>query len=433
MTEGPIISGTPEAASFVGRHRDKFYAEADRVKGSKLDIHTGYPELVEAHTTLHEKLPGLYTEAVMDPEFDPKVSLRRLQEFFDMSDAALPFSSASYALGSAIETMTQPGDGIALVRPAWDIYPQLVTDAGDGGRTIVEIDLRVPSQFRDSIKKAEAQGVKIGAIVLNIPRNPDMHTFSPEELEQIIATADEYGITVIYDEVFGFYNPDAHVEEVQDDDGNRTGNKLVHDVQRAQSSVVVRDTGKLLPSPPFPKVALLDMNEGALEKGGNRLTERHNQRHFVDPNVDMRILEKILHDEGLPQLVEDIRSLTDKNSTALREALGSFGVQFRHAGPFAIVPIGEWGMPADYITRYLHELGLDVRKSTDFKTRENFSYIRVPLVKSEDKMQKIAHDLVDKLEGIQTVMRLRGILAAAKQGIYQPSMVDAPDIDQTQS
>lgn len=422
MTEGPIVSGTPESAEFVGRHRDKFYSEVDRVKDAQVDIHTGYPELVEAHAGFHERLPALYAEAVMDPEFDPAISLQRLQEFFDMSDAALPFSSASYALGSAIETMTKPGDGVAVVRPAWDIYPKLIADAGDGGREVIEIDLRVPSQLHDAIKKAEARGVRISTIVLNNPRNPDMHTFSPEDLELIVATADEHGITIIYDEVFGFFDPESHIEEVQDDEGKRTGNRYVNKVQRARSSVVVRDTGKLLPSPPFPKVALLDLSEGALENGGNRLIERQKQRHFIDPNVDMHILEKILHDEELPQLIEDIHALTDRNSAALQEALGDKAeFRFRHTGPFAIVPIGDWGMPAEYITNYLHELGLDVRSSTDFRTRENFSYIRVPLIKPEERFQEISQTLADKLDGIQAVMRLKGILSAAKQGVYLPS------------
>jgi hypothetical protein len=426
--EGPIISGTPRALAFVQAHREELYRVADRVSETKVDAHTGYPELVEAHAGFHERLPALYTEAVMDPEFDPRTSLRRMQEFFGMSDAAMPFSAASDALASALDVFTKPGDGVMVVTPTWDIYPKLIVDAGDGGREVVQVDLRSPEGFLEDLRRAEAQGVKVSTIIINTPRNPDMHTIDSEDLEQIVSIADEHGITVISDEVFGFYDPNMNIEETHDEAGVRTGNRFVNEMPRARSSVVIRDTGKILPSPPFPKVALLDMSEGALEQGGKRLAERQADRHFVDPNIDLHILERILHDEALPQMIEDINVLSDKNFDVLKAQLAAeFGM--RHCGPFALVPIGEWGLPSDYIVKYLHDLGLDARNSFDYKTRERYSFVRIPLVKPEDKFEALAAQLGEKIEGVKTYMQLKGLLFAAKQAVYLPAMVEVPSTD----
>ncbi len=343
---------------------------------SILNIRLGYPEMTPVHESLRALLPDLYKEATSSTNITREADIAILQKFFGLSDRALPYSSAASAMGEALDSVTASGDAVIVFPPYWHEYPNLIRDAGDSNRHVISLQ----NDHRDTFERAVRESqYPVKAIILNSPRNPDMYVPNEETLQGLIEVADQNGITIIFDEVLAFYCSEAKIH--RDADGNR----LEWNVPRAQSSLIIRDTAKLFACPPFPKMAMLDMNEGAIKAGADRLKRRHWNRHFADANLDLRVFCGLLNHADFPQFVMDLRALAAKNFELLQSTLKD--IEVRHGGgPFAMVRVEG--------VQDLLSHGVDVVNSVEMGTPEKIDpFIRVPIVKDPQKFADIVSEL----------------------------------------
>jgi aminotransferase len=153
-----------KAAMDAGRHQ---YA-----------ITWGAPELREALAAKFTRFSGLAT----DPATDFVVTC-----------------GATEAMMVAMMTVCDPGDRVGLFSPFYENYN---ADAILCGATPVHVPLRPPDYRFDPAELAAAFRSGLKAFVLCNPGNPTGRVFTPEELRQIAALAEECDTFVLTDEVY---------------------------------------------------------------------------------------------------------------------------------------------------------------------------------------------------------------------------------------
>jgi aminotransferase len=106
---------------------------------------------------------------------------------------------ATEAMIVALMTVCDPGDRVGLFSPFYENY---AADAILCGAAPVHVPLRPPAYRFDpaELRRAFAGGLK--AFVLCNPSNPCGRVFTPAELGQIAALAEEFDVFVITDEVY---------------------------------------------------------------------------------------------------------------------------------------------------------------------------------------------------------------------------------------
>lgn len=97
--------------------------------------------------------------------------------------------------------LSRPGDGVLIQTPVYHQFAVLIKGAD---RKIVRnplkiVDGRYEMDFEDLENKLKSGGVKI--MLLCNPHNPVGRVWRREELERVKALADEYGVTIISDEI----------------------------------------------------------------------------------------------------------------------------------------------------------------------------------------------------------------------------------------
>ncbi|MFG1606725.1 aminotransferase class I/II-fold pyridoxal phosphate-dependent enzyme [Actinoplanes sp. NPDC049265] len=108
-----------------------------------------------------------------------------------------------------IELTTEPGDGVALHRPA---YPPFVASIRRAGRRIVPLPMRRTAtgwqQDLDALRRSDPK-----LLVLVNPQNPTGRVFTRPELAELAAIADGKDLTVLADEIHAdlVYAPHEHV------------------------------------------------------------------------------------------------------------------------------------------------------------------------------------------------------------------------------
>jgi len=111
------------------------------------------------------------------------------------------------SLGIAVRSLTSVGAGILALSPVYYPFYEIVHD---NDRTLVSAPLRKDSagQYRidyraigDAVKKAEADGVKVEALLFCSPHNPGGRVWSPEELEEILEFCGKRNIALVSDEI----------------------------------------------------------------------------------------------------------------------------------------------------------------------------------------------------------------------------------------
>jgi len=106
---------------------------------------------------------------------------------------------ATEAMMVAMMTVCDPGDRVGLFSPFYENYN---ADAILAGAQTVHVPLHPPHYRFDpaELRRAFAGGLK--AFVLCNPSNPCGRVFTPEELAQIAALAEEFDVFVLTDEVY---------------------------------------------------------------------------------------------------------------------------------------------------------------------------------------------------------------------------------------
>ncbi|KAA5827044.1 aminotransferase class I/II-fold pyridoxal phosphate-dependent enzyme [Saccharopolyspora hirsuta] len=111
-----------------------------------------------------------------------------------------PVADVMQGLDHAVRCLTEPGDGVVLLTPA---YPPFLVMLAHLGRPVRECPLLDTAEgWRidfDAVTDALADGAK--AVLLCHPHNPTGRMWSPDELRTISELADRYGAAVISDEV----------------------------------------------------------------------------------------------------------------------------------------------------------------------------------------------------------------------------------------
>jgi cysteine-S-conjugate beta-lyase len=101
----------------------------------------------------------------------------------------------------AIDRLTEPGDGVAFLTPA---YPPFFVSVAAIRRTVVTIPMAGDAEARwtidgDALAAALRAGAK--AVLLCNPHNPTGRVFTADELGVVAELADRYGVPVISDEI----------------------------------------------------------------------------------------------------------------------------------------------------------------------------------------------------------------------------------------
>lgn len=118
---------------------------------------------------------------------------------FDWQSEILVTSGATEALSDCIMALTNPGDEVILIEPAYDSYRPIVEAVGGVVKTV---RLRPPSWELPLAELKAAFTAKTRVLMLNTPMNPVSKVFTLAELEAIAALVRQYNVTVVCDEVY---------------------------------------------------------------------------------------------------------------------------------------------------------------------------------------------------------------------------------------
>lgn len=105
-----------------------------------------------------------------------------------------------WAIYLALAAMLNPGDEVLYLEPVWVSYPPMITLAGG-----VPVAVSLPSEdnFRISAELLRAKITpRTKALMVNSPNNPTGRVCTREEIDAIVAVANEFDLYVIYDELY---------------------------------------------------------------------------------------------------------------------------------------------------------------------------------------------------------------------------------------
>jgi aminotransferase len=144
-----------------------------------------------------------YTSNYGLPELRQEVSryhTRRNNTYYNPGSEILITGGVSEALDLAVRTVTNPGDEVIVVQPAYVAYVPAVILAGGVPVTVTakrEEDFRITAEAI-----AEKITTRTRAIILNYPNNPTGAVMQRKDLEAIAELAEKHDLIVISDEVY---------------------------------------------------------------------------------------------------------------------------------------------------------------------------------------------------------------------------------------
>ncbi|GJL69791.1 MAG: aminotransferase [Nitrospirales bacterium] len=114
------------------------------------------------------------------------------------------------AIVAAMLALVEVGDEVIIIEPAHENYVPAVYFASGTPRFVT---LRPPDYALPLDELRSAISPRTRAIILNTPHNPSGHVFMQEELNAILALADQHGIYVVTDEIYDhlYYEPYRHI------------------------------------------------------------------------------------------------------------------------------------------------------------------------------------------------------------------------------
>lgn len=114
---------------------------------------------------------------------------------------------ATEAITCTIEALTEPGDEVVIIEPAYDLYAPAVTAAGCVPRFVTTTfpDFRI-----DPDRLVAACGPRTRLVILNTPWNPTGRVLSADELRVIGEVAERFGAYLLADEAYEHVVFDTH-------------------------------------------------------------------------------------------------------------------------------------------------------------------------------------------------------------------------------
>ena len=159
------------------------------------------PSAVEAACkALHEGL-SKYGPAAGIKELRSAIALKLSERYgvdLEIENVAIT-AGGTFATYGSIETLSKPGDEVAIIEPAWPLYAH---QAKKLGRRVLKIE----TSFEDDWNPVDALQEKITkltkVIIINYPNNPTGKILDRKTLKEILEIAEDLGAWVVSDEVY---------------------------------------------------------------------------------------------------------------------------------------------------------------------------------------------------------------------------------------
>ena len=140
-----------------------------------------------------------------------KIKGQVVGQTLDPAENVLITVGATEALFATCQALIDPGDEVILLEPFYDAYPADVTMAG-GVPVYVPLHPQNDGSWQlDFGELRKAFSPKTKAIFINTPHNPTGKVFSAEELDQIIALAEEFDAVIVSDEAYEYIAFTDHI------------------------------------------------------------------------------------------------------------------------------------------------------------------------------------------------------------------------------
>ena len=120
---------------------------------------------------------------------------------YSATDEVLITTGATLGIYAALMAVLDPGDEIILPDPIYDAYHSPIALAG-GVAVTVPAELREERFTLSAQRVAAACSKRTRAILINTPWNPAGTVFRREELQELVALAQERNLVVISDEIY---------------------------------------------------------------------------------------------------------------------------------------------------------------------------------------------------------------------------------------
>ena len=112
--------------------------------------------------------------------------------------------SGMQAIALCVQALTEPGDEMIYLSPAWPNIVSAIELAGAGARCL-PLDFRDGAWRLDLDRLADAITPKTKALFINTPSNPTGWTATRADLEAILALARKHDIWILADEIYALY------------------------------------------------------------------------------------------------------------------------------------------------------------------------------------------------------------------------------------
>ncbi|EON25681.1 aspartate aminotransferase [Nocardioides sp. CF8] len=182
-------------------------AERQRTHGDLVNLvagqpSTGAPQPVrdEAIRLLGGSDPLGYTVAAGVPELREAIAVHhRRQHGIDVSaDDVVVTTGSSGGFLLAFLAAFEPGDRVAMARPGYPCYRNVLTALGC---QVVEIPCGPENRFQPTVEQLEACG-DIKGLVIASPANPTGTMLLPAELAAIASWCEDAGVQLVSDEIY---------------------------------------------------------------------------------------------------------------------------------------------------------------------------------------------------------------------------------------
>jgi methionine transaminase len=162
------------------------------------------PSLIEAVAEAMREGHNQYAPAVGVPALREAVARQQHTQHgvtYDADAEVTITTGGTAALYAALAALTQPGDEVLVLDPAYDSYAPVIRL---GSAVPVHVPLRFPSFRIDWQALEQAASPRTRAIVVNTPHNPSGALLSAEDRERLAAFAERHDLWVIADEVYEY-------------------------------------------------------------------------------------------------------------------------------------------------------------------------------------------------------------------------------------
>ena len=143
-----------------------------------------------------------YTPAAGLPELREAIAAKTLRDSgLEVSPAqVIVTNGGKQAVYQSFATLLDPGDEVLVPTPYWTTYPEAIKLAGG---TQVDVFAGADQGYLVTVEQLEAARTpRTKALLFVSPSNPTGAVYSPEQVAQIGAWAQEHGLWVISDEIY---------------------------------------------------------------------------------------------------------------------------------------------------------------------------------------------------------------------------------------